>query len=100
MTQEEHTARVSTLITDYPEMTRSTAHAIACDHYTAEELLELKRTLGLDQDEFIETVMFIEQRGGLDRNEVGNNQKPVDVERSDGRGNSNPEEVEEGLDDA
>lgn len=97
MTIQEHEARVSDLLFDFPELSESTAHAIACEHYDTEELLELKRRLSLEPDEFIETVAFIEERGGLEDNRVGDNSKPVDVERNDSRAESDPSAVEEDL---
>lgn len=95
MTIQQLEADVSTLKFDFPNLSESTAYAVACDEYSTDELLELKRRLDLSSEEFIETVKFIEQRGGLDGNEVGDNTKPVDVERTDGRANTNPDEVTE-----
>lgn len=99
MTIQEHEARVSSLLFDFPELSEHTAHAIACEQYDTEELLELKRQLSLEPDEFIETVKFIEKRGGLENNRTGDNTKPVDVEGTDGRSSTDPKEVVEDLEE-
>lgn len=93
-------SKVKQILFDHDEINRASAWAIACEHYSAKDLLEVKSELKLNDDDFIEMVKFIEERGGLEEKRVGDNSKPVDVERTDGRGHSDPDEVEEGLDDA
>ncbi len=71
MTKEQLEADVSSLKWDFPKLTEATAYAIACDEYSTAELLELKRRLDLSSEEFIETIVFIEERGGLEFEPVG-----------------------------